>query len=73
MILRNYIRFNAWSIIMVLFLAFSLSSCRDDNFDEPPINGVDPALTVNITINSLKRFYQDTIINKNTIPKINKN
>lgn len=72
MILRNYIRFNAWSIIMVLFLAFSLSSCRDDNFDEPPINGVDPALTVNMTIDSLKRFYQDTVINKNAIPKIDK-
>ena len=70
MILRNYIRFNAWSIIMVLFLAFSLSSCRDDNFDEPPVNGQDPALTVNMTIDSLKNMYKTPLTDYTNIPYI---
>ncbi len=70
MILRNYIRFNAWSIIMVLFLAFSLSSCRDDNFDEPPINGNDPSLTVNMTIDSLKNIYKTPLTDYTNIPYI---
>jgi len=72
MILSKSLRFNAWSILVVLSLAFSLSSCRDDKFDEPPINGADPALTVNMTIDSLKNIYKDTVLVDDAIVPIDK-
>lgn len=72
MILSKSLRFNAWSILVVLSLAFSLSSCREDKFDEPPINGADPALTVNLTIDSLKNIYKDTVLNDDAIVPIDK-
>jgi hypothetical protein len=72
MILSKSLRFNAWSVLFVVLLAFSLSSCRDDKFDEPPINGADPALTVNMTIDSLKTIYRDTVLNDEAIVTIDK-
>jgi len=42
-------------IMAVLLIAFG--SCRKDEFDEPPSNGVDPGLTVNMKLDSLKKKY----------------
>lgn len=36
----------------------AIGSCRKDEFDEPPSNGVDPTLAVNMTLDSLKKMYQ---------------
>jgi hypothetical protein len=50
-------------LLLLMTLAFTLvTSCRKDDFDEPPMNGEDPNLNVNITIDSLKKYYQGNIL-----------
>jgi hypothetical protein len=39
-----------------------VTSCRKDDFDEPPMNGEDPNLNVNMTIDSLKSYYLGNIL-----------
>ena len=51
----------SWNILMVLFLALSFTACRDEQFDQPPSNGVDPDLTVSKTILEIKDFFRDTV------------
>jgi len=68
MILRKKIQFNAWLIISALALVFSFNACRDDQFDEPPITGEDPGLTVNMTLDSLKNIYRSQLTNYSAIP-----
>ena len=63
MIQSKKFQLTAWSILTVVVLAIGLSSCRKESFDEPPITGTDPNLTVNMTIDSLKKMYQDSILN----------
>ncbi len=43
--------------LMLVILAFTYSSCVKKEFDEPPVNGTDPALTVNRTIKQLKALW----------------
>jgi hypothetical protein len=52
----------SWNILMVLFLALSFTACRDEQFDQPPSNGVDPNLTANKTILEVKNFFKDTVL-----------
>ena len=52
----------SWNILMVLFLALSFTACRDEQFDQPPSNGVDPDLTVSKTILEIKDFFRDTVL-----------
>ena len=70
MILRKKIQFNAWLIISALALVFSFNACRDDQFDEPPITGEDPGLSVNMTLDSLKTIYKSQLTNYSSIPYI---
>ncbi|MFN5346532.1 MAG: DUF5689 domain-containing protein [Bacteroidota bacterium] len=70
MILRKKIQFNAWLIISALALVFTFNSCRDDQFDEPPITGEDPGLSVNMTLDSLKTIYKSQLTNYSSIPYI---
>ncbi len=62
MIQSKKFHLTAWSILTVMVLAIGLSSCRKESFDEPPITGSDPNLTANMTIDSLKKMYQDSIL-----------
>ena len=64
MIQSKKFQLKALTLLSVLFLAIGLSSCRKESFDEPPITGTDPDLKVNMTIDSLKKMYQDSILNK---------
>lgn len=70
MILIKKFKFNAWLILAALTIAFSFNACRDDQFDEPPVNGEDPGLTVNMTLDSLKTIYKSQLTNYNSIPYI---
>ena len=56
-----------FSLGLLGLITVNLSSCREEDFDEPPINGTDPNLTANITIDSLKNLYRDSIIDFNKI------
>lgn len=58
------------SVVLLAIVSFSFNACREDEFDEPPLNGADPNLTVNISIDSLKRIYKDSIIVFNKIVTI---
>ncbi|MBL7924271.1 MAG: hypothetical protein JNL88_08735 [Bacteroidia bacterium] len=58
---------------LVAFTGIHFVSCREDDFDEPPRNGADPNLTVNMSIDSLKRMYRDSIISFNKIITIDSN
>lgn len=52
------------SLLYIMLLAItglSISSCRKDDFDEPPMNGADPNLSVNMKIDSLKNMYTGSI------------
>jgi hypothetical protein len=62
-----------FSLLLLAMVSFNFVSCREDEFDEPPLNGTDPNLTVNMTIDSLKRLYSDSIINFNKIITIDSN
>lgn len=55
------------TVLLIALTAFHFTSCRKDDFDEPPLNGADPNLNVNMTIDSLKRLYKDSIIVFNKI------
>lgn len=57
-------------LLLVFVLIAGFVSCRKDDFDEPPLGGEDPAMVANMTIDSLKKMYQDTIIFDNAIIKI---
>ena len=70
MILIKKLKFNAWLILAALTIAFSFNACRDDQFDEPPITGEDPGLTVNMTIDSIKSIYSSQLRNYSAIPYI---
>jgi hypothetical protein len=43
--------------IIALLMITGLSSCVKDNFDEPPVGGKDPDITVNFFIDALKARY----------------
>lgn len=60
-------------ILALIALAGSLftTSCRKEDFDEPPQNGQDPNLAVNMTIDSLKKIYRDSVLVFNKIVQIN--
>ncbi len=45
---------NSFPIIAAIAIMFALSSCVKDRFDTPPTGGVDPDLTVNFSIDSVK-------------------
>ena len=45
------------SVLLMLFIAFSFSSCVDDDFESPPATGQDPALTANRTIAQIKALF----------------
>ncbi len=57
-------------LILTAVVSANFTSCRKDDFDEPPINGTDPNLTVNMTIDSLKDLYKDSILVFNKIVTI---
>lgn len=53
--MKNFIsRFLPFLLVMALF---SVQSCVDQDFDEPPSANVDPALEANTTIEALKNAY----------------
>ncbi|MFM7016976.1 MAG: DUF5689 domain-containing protein [Bacteroidota bacterium] len=70
MILRKKFQFNAWLILAALTIAFTFNACRDDQFDEPPVTGTDPGLTVNMTLDSLKTIYKSQLTSYSAIPYI---
>jgi hypothetical protein len=70
MILIKKFKLNAWLILAALTLVFSFNACRDDQFDEPPINGVDPGLDSNISLEKIKTIYYSQLTNYNSIPYI---
>lgn len=53
------------ALLAVLMLSFG--ACRKEDYDQPPSNGVDPGLSVNMTLDSLKRviYYSDMMAKKN--------
>lgn len=51
---------------IVSILLLGISSCVKDDFDNPPSDGQDPAITVNTTIAQLKALYSGSIIQINT-------
>ncbi|MFN8154407.1 MAG: DUF5689 domain-containing protein [Bacteroidia bacterium] len=61
------------SLLLLALVSFNFTACRDEEFDEPPINGTNPNLTVNMTIDSLKKLYSDSIISFNKIITIDSN
>jgi len=46
-----------FTAIAVILLLTTVTSCKKDNFDEPPVDTVDPNLTVTHTIRQLKDLY----------------
>lgn len=44
-------------LLILVFIAGLFSSCIQENFDNPPSNGVDPDMTATITIAQLKALY----------------
>lgn len=48
--------------LLLFMLTGLLTSCIQDNFDNPPTNGVDPDITPTITIADLKAMYTGTAI-----------
>jgi hypothetical protein len=48
------------AVIMIAFLAITTTSCKKDNFDEPPFETVDPNLPVTHTIEDLKLLFSGT-------------
>jgi hypothetical protein len=62
--------FNLQSLMaMLAVLLITFGSCRKEEFDQPPSNGIDPALAVNMTLDSLKKIYFNdmTVAKKNII------
>lgn len=49
-------------ILLLLLMAGGFSSCIHDDFDQPPVGGTDPNLTVTTTIADLKAMYTGTRI-----------
>eukprot|EP01034_Spumella_vulgaris_P006617 gene6617-8418_t len=47
-------------MLVVALVVTTLSSCIKDNYDEPPVNGSDPNLTVTHTIRNLKHLFNGT-------------
>ena len=58
-ILKKSLKFTA--LLLTVLAAVQLSSCRKDDVDEPPINGVDPNLKANISIADLKNLWTGSI------------
>ncbi|MFN0187223.1 MAG: DUF5689 domain-containing protein, partial [Bacteroidia bacterium] len=58
-------------LALLAMISINFVSCRKDDFDEPPLNGADPNLNVNMTIDSLKKIYRDSIIVFNKVVTIN--
>lgn len=58
-------------LALLAMISIHFTSCREDEFDQPPLNGADPNLTVNMTIDSLKKIYRDSIIVFNKVVTIN--
>lgn len=50
------------SFLLLFLLMVPYSSCVKKEFDEPPLGGQDPPLTVNATIKQLKEMYAGSII-----------
>lgn len=53
--------------MIALFSSIFTSSCRKEDFDEPPLSGADPNLTANITIKALKDSFRFQIVSQNKI------
>ncbi len=51
-------RFRVFGFMLISLVVLVLGSCRKDDFDEPPINGDNPNLKANITIDSLKKYWK---------------
>lgn len=47
-------------LLFLTLITFGLSSCIQDNFDNPPVNGTDPDMTATITLADLKAMYTGT-------------
>jgi DNA/RNA endonuclease YhcR with UshA esterase domain len=45
-----------WLYLSLLVLAVSFTACVDQEFDEPPLNGEDPDITANATLDDVKAF-----------------
>jgi hypothetical protein len=45
------------SLMLMASVSILISSCIQENFDQPPTNGSDPGITPNITIKALKSKY----------------
>ena len=58
-------------LALLAIISIHFTSCREDEFDQPPLNGADPNLTVNMTIDSLKKIYRDSIIVFNKVVTLN--
>lgn len=43
---------------LILFVFAGLTACVDQEFDEPPVDGIDPGLTANATVAELKNLYK---------------
>jgi len=73
--MNNFLHLSKKLLTIALFalISFNMVSCREDDFDHPPLNGGDPNLTVNMTIDSLKKIYRDSIIVFNKIVTIDSN
>lgn len=61
------------SLLLLALVSFNFIACRDEDFDEPPMNGTNPSLTVNMTIDSLKKLYSDSIISFNKVIELDSN
>ncbi|HMQ47898.1 MAG TPA: DUF5689 domain-containing protein [Saprospiraceae bacterium] len=58
--------------LCLLGLSFVVTSCVDLEFDEPPVEGIDPNITANATIADLKNIYlpgQLTVIEEDLVVK----
>ncbi len=54
--MKNKVTF-LFAFALTLVSVFLLNSCIQENFDQPPTQGVDPGLTANTTIKALKSKY----------------
>ncbi|HNQ13435.1 MAG TPA: DUF5689 domain-containing protein [Bacteroidia bacterium] len=60
------IKTNHYFIALLLLIGITLGSCVKNDFDNPPSDGQDPAITPNTTIAQLKALYNGTIVQVNT-------
>lgn len=59
-----------FGFLCLLGFMLTLGACRKDQFDQPPSEGIDPNIPVNMTLDSLKKIYRDTVLTDKAIVKI---